>query len=706
MNALPQQSRFARRWHAALGFAGCLAAAGQGAAEDLFQKLGGYELSPIVTHPAEPSTGEEPAADAVPTGYDLARFFPDLRMVPILAATVVAGEVAAEDSAPGHRDFAAIVEEAKREAMAAARSGKGSVAERLPEPAPRRGTPATFASHARPHCRQHGRPQTTQPCPPTKPGMAQPAIPQPGMPRVAPEAGSVPPFDTQADTAVPSLPGVQQALPPARSLARADVGGQRANWSDAPFLVGDGGGPMQTAGRISLGRIMIEAPGLDSSLSGGSQAQLNLITNPQFNNIQAIAPTYPSFTLPTQSLGGVPGTPPNNLQGTPGVGTVSNPGGLYQSAAQNAFDTNPALPGTNGKLGTATFDQTASGALPNGSVNDAFLFYDFVVDSAVLLPGYAVGFVKLTENVSPLPRDRVYMNYSYFRNANFFGDRADVNRFMPGFEKTFADGWTSVEIRTPFAATLDNFQEINYVGDVPQMSEYRDVQFGNISVIFKTLLVEQKTWAITGGVQVMLPTAADTFVDGPSATLPADEKIQLVYVANESVHVMPFAGAIWAPNDRFFNQALFQIDTDVNGNLAYVNANQDRNARGRGLQQAGRAYYPNFMYLSLGTGYWLYKDDRASFSGFAPVMELHINQAFEAFQPIHYGGFQLGQDTGVLSVINGLVGCNFEWGTRSTLTFAYVTPLGGGVDRFFDGELRAMFNWRFGPQNRLTRTQF
>jgi hypothetical protein len=87
-------------------------------------------------------------------------------------------------------------------------------------------------------------------------------------------------------------------------------------------------------------------------------------------------------------------------------------------------------------------------------------------------------------------------------------------------------------------------------------------------------------------------------------------------------------------------------------------------------------------------------------------MELHVNQALEDFQPLHYQGYQLGSNPGTISVINGLVGCNFEWGTRSTLTFAYVTPLGGGVDRFFDGEVRALYNWRFGPQNRLTRAQF
>jgi hypothetical protein len=45
-------------------------------------------------------------------------------------------------------------------------------------------------------------------------------------------------------------------------------------------------------------------------------------------------------------------------------------------------------------------------------------------------------------------------------------------------------------------------------------------------------------------------------------------------------------------------------------------------------------------------------------------------------------------------------------GTRATLTFASVTPLGGGVDRWFNGEFRAFWNYRFGPQNRLIRVQF
>jgi hypothetical protein len=85
---------------------------------------------------------------------------------------------------------------------------------------------------------------------------------------------------------------------------------------------------------------------------------------------------------------------------------------------------------------------------------------------------------------------------------------------------------------------------------------------------------------------------------------------------------------------------------------------------------------------------------------------MHYNQSLSSYDVICQPGFQLGEDPGSLSLINGMTGLNLEWGSRSTLTVAYVSPIGGGADRWFDGEARVMYNWRFGPQNRLTRVQF
>ena len=224
-----------------------------------------------------------------------------------------------------------------------------------------------------------------------------------------------------------------------------------------------------------------------------------------------------------------------------------------------------------------------------------------------------------------------------------------------------------------------------------------------MSVIFKSFLMQRDTWGISAGMQVLLPTANSSVVNG---TNQLGQPIQMVYVQNQSVHTMPFVGSVWAPSSRWFNQAMLEMDIDTNGSPAYVNSNLEPGLQGTQLTSAGRVLYPTFMYLSFATGYWLYQGNGPGLTGFSPVMEVHVNQAMSQFQPIHAYGYSLGSDLGVLSVTNGLVGCNLEWNKRSTLTLAYVTPLGGGLDRFFDGELRAFVNWRFGRQNRLTRAQF
>ena len=720
------------------------------AAEDLAAKFPNLVMPPIadtvIDEPVDPPAAEREPAVVRRPGFDLADRFPGIVMPPVLAATVVEPPAAAQPPVrvPGYSDFATIVEEAKREAMGLPALHARSVAGTLPASTAEK-TPARFAAHVKQDRGGNPVPRPATPPVPTAaapkvpaapparamPGTQPPAAsasggiaadakpsanglsadsaaPQPENPQSgSPEAAVVPLPQLPAQAAVPDL---RQELN--RQIARTDLGGLRENWADAPNIVGDGCAPQGSSGSLAVGRICIIAPGLTGTPleNTGNAATLNVLTQGQFNTVQAIkAAGYPGFTLPATGLGSVPGTPPTTVPGGPapaaGITGVGSPA-TFTAAANNTFATSPALNTSQyANLNPRTvFDSANSGALPNpagSSTQDAFLFYNYVVDANIVLPGYAVGFVKLTENQSPIPRDRVYMTYSYFSNANFYPTKADVNRFMPGFEKTFFDGWTSVEIRTPFAATLSNGATITPGGSGVQ--EYRDIQFGNMSVIFKTLVWEDKTWAFTTGMQVMVPTANNTFVNSVNAL---GEPIQNVYVANESVHLMPFIGGIWAPNERWFSQGLLQVETDVNGNLAYVNNNFQTGIAGRELTPVGRIRYPNFMYISLGTGYWLYKDNTQNFTGFAPVMEVHVNQGLSAYCPIDAYGYQLGPNLGQVSVTNGLVGCNFEWGERSTLTFAYVMPLGGGVDRFFDGELRALYNWRFGPQNRLTRAQF
>lgn len=85
---------------------------------------------------------------------------------------------------------------------------------------------------------------------------------------------------------------------------------------------------------------------------------------------------------------------------------------------------------------------------------------------------------------------------------------------------------------------------------------------------------------------------------------------------------------------------------------------------------------------------------------------MHVNQTLTDSDCIQFGNYRLGNDLASTSLVNGLLGINFEWGLKFTLAVVYDTPLGDGVDRWFDGELRAFYNWRFGPQTRLTQVQF
>ena len=55
---------------------------------------------------------------------------------------------------------------------------------------------------------------------------------------------------------------------------------------------------------------------------------------------------------------------------------------------------------------------------------------------------------KISEEQSPMPRDRVFFNYNYFNNAR--SDCPNVAGRVFGFEKTFLDGAASVELRLPF----------------------------------------------------------------------------------------------------------------------------------------------------------------------------------------------------------------------------------------------------------------
>lgn len=375
---------------------------------------------------------------------------------------------------------------------------------------------------------------------------------------------------------------------------------------------------------------------------------------------------------------------------------VAAPPGSYGSDANTIF-----VAVTGNPNGTTVYDPNASGIITQtvdpldpdmGDDWAAFYYYNYGYRINIPSPsaGGVVGRMKIAENTSPLPRDRVFFNYSYFNGVPLVANGVDINRFTPGFEKTFFNGQASFELRTPFASTLSN----NVYSD--GVTNSNSTQFGNLTMYLKQLFYTSDTVAVSGGLGIALPTASNVNV----RTVAGQE---LVRIKNESVHLLPFLGSLYTPTDRLFFQQFLQFDFDTNGNPVAI---ADQNG---GLVNAGRANDSTFLYYSLSAGYWLYNnpDGDRLFTRIAPMAEIHYNRSLQGTDVVAANGFQVGSYSDNIELLNGTLGMTAMMGANKTLTAAYVTPLGGGVDQQFNGEFRLMFNWFFGgPTNRFSRVQF
>ena len=333
---------------------------------------------------------------------------------------------------------------------------------------------------------------------------------------------------------------------------------------------------------------------------------------------------------------------------------------------------------------------------------------------ALISPGLGggVGQIKLMETGSPIPRDRVMLNYSYFSGVPIGTGKLDVSRFTPGFEKTFFEGNSSIEVRVPMAITAGS----TFIHDEESSINSTDYQFGNLTLFLKHLIYRDETYAVSAGGGLVLPTAANTVM---LSSFHGRNHTDLV-IRNESIHLMPFLGGTYTPNDRFFSQSLVQLDFSANGNPVSVESISPQYPFGEGgpLKRIGSLNDATFLYASVAAGYWLHRASvgTSRITGLAPIVELHYNRSLQPtdFVTIPNQGFTyylrgqtIGSKASDIEVINAVIGLTALANDNLSLTTAYTTPLGGGVDRQFHGEFRVLLNWYFGGStNRQTRVQF
>ncbi len=310
---------------------------------------------------------------------------------------------------------------------------------------------------------------------------------------------------------------------------------------------------------------------------------------------------------------------------------------------------------------------------------DAYYFYDYVVRFNTALSDATsggVGRIKIAEGGSILPIDRVFLRYSNIHNVAFTNGRQTLNRFVPGFERTFYDRLMSVELRAPFATDAAT----TYSLDTHSFSNGNNTRFGNLMLYAKALLHQSERLVVSGGMGIALPTASDIEVNYANGD-------SLLRIDNESVHLQPFLGVLYSPGPRFFAQGFLQYDAATSGNSVAINST------GNGLHSAGKLTDSNNFFLDAGLGYWLYRTNAdRGVTGIVPTVECHQTASTQDGDMVAAGPFQVGNFHGSTSVTSVVAGTTIEFGGRSQLALGYATPLGGGADRQYDGAFQFFFN--------------
>jgi hypothetical protein len=341
----------------------------------------------------------------------------------------------------------------------------------------------------------------------------------------------------------------------------------------------------------------------------------------------------------------VPGTP--GMPGTPGT-----PGAEPNAAAQ---------PPT-----TDAFAQAGeAGGMPSGSYQPAF-FGDLLGYSATRVVRDARGnthlirppvpvrasAIKIVDNESPRPVNRVFYTYNYWGNVNPGfnpgSPAVGLSRNMIGFEKTLFGPNASFGMRLPFITVANGFNGIgnNAVGDLSMIFKYaflNNQQTGNL---------------ISGGLMVTVPTGNSLVIDVPNVNGVIDGTVQQTFT---SVLLQPWMGYIWNPTPRIY----------IHGFSSLVVPTDSRDV--------------TVLFNDVGVGFWLYRNQNDRFvQGVVPTWEFHINT------PLSHRTEQFGIT--FVDQVNMTGGCHFIF-PRSTLGIAVGFPILN--PRPYDIEALASYTFRF-----------
>jgi hypothetical protein len=299
-----------------------------------------------------------------------------------------------------------------------------------------------------------------------------------------------------------------------------------------------------------------------------------------------------------------------------------------------------AQPGAGGTQPAAMFDPGMFGdligisgrrviALPPGVTPPAGVPFRAIAGNKFLVvaPLPSRSMYKITENESPRPTDRAYVNYNFFSNVDRVlqgtpGTYADLHRETIGFEKTFLSGDASFGMRLPYLQLTGG-------------SEIEDTHIEDLSMIFKYAFINDRATGnvLSGGLVLTAPTGQGLIIDGESTI--------------HSTVFQPFVGYIYHFNRDLFVQGFSSVYAPTDARDVTV------------------------LFNSVAAGYKFYRadDPTARVRGVVPVAEFHVNT------PLNHRGVFAGPINFSDSV--DFTGGVFVQFRRATLGVAVGTPLTG-----------------------------
>jgi hypothetical protein len=200
---------------------------------------------------------------------------------------------------------------------------------------------------------------------------------------------------------------------------------------------------------------------------------------------------------------------------------------------------------------------------------------------------------------------------------------------------------------------------------------------GNLTLVFKTLLYQDRSTAFGGGLALEIPTGEDLFVTAPT--------VGTFEFENQAFHLHPYLGLLHMTDNNVFFSSYLQFDAALNDNPLYQTTTS--------TQRLGNLAPLSLVLVDVGVGKWIYRNlETDGITGIAPLVELHYLSTIDEIDRLSNGNSRtLRTVRNSFQAFNLTAGTHVEINGYSALRVAAVAPLSGENFRTFDAEIQVQY---------------